>query len=463
MKPIVIGTRGSQLALWQAQWVADQLEAIGVTSRIKVIKTTGDKLGTRALAKLVITTGVKGVFTKEIDEALIKGRIDIAVHSLKDLPGETNPRLDLGAIPQRGDPRDALVGAELKEFEEGARIGTSSPRRAAQLRRLRPDVKVEEIRGNVDTRLKKLDEGRYEGLVLAAAGLQRLGLDERIAEILEPNIMCPAVGQGAIAIQIRAKDSGIREILRPLHHDETAAAVIAERTLLAALGGGCQLPLAGHAGIQGDRLRLSAMIVSEDGRRAFVRVVEGSPTNPTALGRETAEKLLALGAGEFMKAAAAKPKRSAKAKKTSAAPQPQKAAQTKPPAKPAAKSSPKKAAAPAKPKPRAKPKPSAKPKRSAKPAAKSAAKPRSKKAAASKAKSSAKPKSAAKKPAQKKSAAKKSAVKKSAAKKTTAKKTTTKKPAAKKTRAAKRPAKVVSKVAPKKAAKKKVKKARAGR
>jgi hydroxymethylbilane synthase len=441
MKPIVIGTRGSQLALWQAQWVADQLEAIGVTSRIKVIKTTGDKLGTRALAKLVITTGVKGVFTKEIDEALIKGRIDIAVHSLKDLPGETNSRLDLGAIPERGDPRDALVGAELKEFEEGARIGTSSPRRAAQLRRLRPDIKVEEIRGNVDTRLKKLDEGRYDGLVLAAAGLQRLGLGERIAETLEPNVMCPAVGQGAIAIQIRTKDSGIREILRPLHHDETATAVIAERTLLAALGGGCQLPLAGHASIQGDRLRLSAMIVSEDGRRAFVRVVEGSPTNPTALGRETAEKLLALGAGEFMKAAAAKPKRSAKAKKTSAAPQPQKAAQAKPPAKPAAKSSPKKAAAPAK------PKSSAKPKRSVKPAAKSAAKTRPKKGAASKAKSSAKPKSAAKKPAQKKSAAKKAA----------AKKTTAKKPAAK------RPAKAVSKAAPKKVAKKKVKKARAGR
>ncbi|MDA1313868.1 MAG: hydroxymethylbilane synthase [Acidobacteria bacterium] len=347
MKPIVIGTRGSQLAMWQAQWVADQLEAVGVASRIKVIKTTGDKLGTRALAKLVTSTGVKGVFTKEIDEALIKGSIDIAVHSLKDLPAETDPRLDLGAIPERGDARDAVVGAELKEFPEGARIGTGSLRRASQIRRLRPDLKVEEIRGNVDTRLKKLDEGRYEGLVLAAAGLQRLGLEGRIAQILEPNVMCPAVGQGAIAIQIRAKDTALREILKPLHHEETACAVIAERTLLASIGGGCQLPLGGYAAIQGDRLRLSAMIVSEDGRRAFVRVVEGSPTNPTALGRETAEKLLSLGAGEFMKPAAATSKKTTKAIRSAPAPAspPYKAAKMKPSPKPAASKSPKQTAA----------------------------------------------------------------------------------------------------------------------
>ena len=311
MKPIVIGTRGSQLAMWQAQWVAEQLEALGVSSRIKVIKTTGDKMGARALAKLVATTGVKGVFTKEIDEALIKSRIDIAVHSLKDLPTQSDKRLTLGAIPERGNPRDALVGAELKAFEEGARIGTSSLRRASQFRRLRPDLKVEDVRGNVDTRLKKLDEGRYDGLILAAAGLERLGLEERIAETLETNVMCPAIAQGAIGIQVRSKDKVIQEIIEPLDHEETRTAVTAERTLLEALGGGCQVPLGGYAMIQGDRLRLSAIVVTEDGRRSFSRVVEGSPTNPAALGEETAEKLLSLGAGDIM---GIKPKKKARAR-----------------------------------------------------------------------------------------------------------------------------------------------------
>lgn len=300
MKPVAIGTRGSPLAMWQAQWVSDQLEALGVSSRIKVIKTTGDKLSARAFAKLVSTTGVKGVFTKEIDEALIKRHIDIAVHSLKDLPTKSDRRLALGAVPERGDARDALVGGELKGFSEGARIGTSSLRRAAQFRRLRPKVKVEEIRGNVDTRLKKLDEGHYEGLILAAAGLQRLGLEERIAETLEPNVMYPAIGQGAIGIQVRARDKGMQEIIAPLNHQETRAAVTAERSLLDALSGGCQVPLGGYASIRGDRLRLSAMVVSQDGRRSFCRVVEGSTTTPSAVGEETAERLLSMGAGVIM-------------------------------------------------------------------------------------------------------------------------------------------------------------------
>ena len=300
MKPIVIGTRGSPLAMWQAQWVSDQLEALGVSSRIKVIKTTGDKMGARAFAKLVTTTGVKGVFTKEIDEALIKHQIDIAVHSLKDLPTKSDRRLALGAVPERGDARDALVGGELKDFGEGARIGTSSLRRAAQFRRLRPKLKVEEVRGNVDTRLRKLDEGRYEGLILAAAGLQRLGLEDRIAETFEPNVMCPAIGQGAIGIQVRARDKAIHEIVAPLNHQETRTAVTAERTLLEALSGGCQVPLGGYASIRGDRLRLSAMVVSQDGRRSFCRVVEGNTMTPAAVGEETAEKLLSLGAGAIM-------------------------------------------------------------------------------------------------------------------------------------------------------------------
>ncbi len=309
MKPIVIGTRGSALAMWQAQWVEEQLEAAGVSCRIKVIKTTGDKLSKTALAKLTATKGAKGVFTKEIDEALLKSRIDVAVHSLKDVPTELNRRLALGAVPERGDARDAIVGEEFKALEEGARVGTGSLRRSCQLRRLRPDLKIEQIRGNVETRLKKLDEGRYEALVLAAVGLQRLGLEERISEIFEPNVMFPAVGQGAVAIVIRKNDGDVRGVVAPLNHDESEARVLAERALLAALGCGCQVPMGAYASIQGDRLRLSVLVVSSDGRRAFARVVEGSPTNPIALGKETAEKLLALGAGELLgkkKARAAK-------------------------------------------------------------------------------------------------------------------------------------------------------------
>ncbi len=308
MKPLVIGTRGSQLAMWQAQWVEEQLAAAGVPSRIKVIKTTGDKLSKTALAKLTATKGAKGVFTKEIDEALLRSRVDVAVHSLKDVPTELNRRMVLGAIPERGDARDALVGEELKLLPEGARVGTGSLRRTCQLHRLRPDLKIEQIRGNIETRLKKLDEGRYEALVLAAVGLQRLGLEDRIAQIFEPNVMYPAVGQGAIAIVVRQNDEQVRGLVAPLNHPESEAAILAERSLLASLGGGCQVPMGSYASIQGDRLRLSVLVLSDDGRRAYARVVEGSPTNPTALGEEAAEKLLALGAGELLgkKARAAK-------------------------------------------------------------------------------------------------------------------------------------------------------------
>ena len=309
MKSLIIGTRGSKLALWQAHWVEQQLAAAGIPSRIKVIKTAGDKATEATLAKLTRTTGTKGVFTKEIDRALVKGKIDIAVHSLKDLPTDGPRQLDIAAFPERGDPRDALVGFPLKELPEGAKVGTGSLRRASQLRRLRPDVSVVDIRGNVDTRLKKLETKKYDALVLAAAGLRRLGLEERITEVLEPAVMCPAVGQGIVAVQIRAKDDEIRTVLAPLNHHMTEVAARAERTLLATLGVGCQVPLGGHAALQGDRLRLSAMVVSEDGNKLFCRVVEGSPTNPEALGEETAKKLLALGAAEIIGA----PVRAAKA------------------------------------------------------------------------------------------------------------------------------------------------------
>src|SRR5499427_1772816 len=194
---LVIASRGSQLALWQARWVASQLTAAGHECRIEIIKTTGDKITDVPLAKV----GTKGLFTKEIEEALLDGSADLAVHSLKDLPTELPPGLVVAATPPREDPRDAVVGMRLADLPQGARVGTSSLRRSAQLKKLRPDLVIESVRGNVDTRLRKLDEGQYDAIVLAAAGLKRLGWAARIAEILDPYRMCSAVGQGALAIE----------------------------------------------------------------------------------------------------------------------------------------------------------------------------------------------------------------------------------------------------------------------
>ena len=248
---LVIASRGSQLALWQARWVAAQLSAAGHPCRIEIVKTTGDKITDVALAKV----GSKGLFTKEIEEALLDGRADLAVHSLKDLPTELPEGLVLAAVPEREDPRDAVVGKRLNDLAAGAKVGTSSLRRAAQLRKLRGDLVVESVRGNLDTRLRKLDEGQYDAILLAAAGLKRLGWSARIAEILPAEIMCPAVGQGALAIETMASGAGF-EAARLLDHAATHAAVLAERGLLGALGGGCQVPIGAHATVHGDRLRL---------------------------------------------------------------------------------------------------------------------------------------------------------------------------------------------------------------
>src|ERR1039458_4931437 len=231
---LVIASRGSQLALWQARWVASQLTEAGHPCRIEIIKTTGDKVTNVPLAQ----AGGKGLFTKEIEEALLDGRAHLAVHSLKDLPTELPEGLVLAAVPPREDPRDAIVGRRLGELPHGAKVGTSSLRRAAQLRQLRPDLLIESIRGNLDTRLRKLDEGQYDAILLAAAGLKRLGWADRIAEILEPSQMCPAAGQGALAIETRAGATDVAV----LDHAATHTAVLAERALLAALGGGCQAP-----------------------------------------------------------------------------------------------------------------------------------------------------------------------------------------------------------------------------
>src|SRR3954447_19332256 len=224
---LVIASRGSQLALSQARWVQPQLAALGHECRIEIIKTTGDKITDVPLSKV----GTKGLFTKEIEEALLDGRADLAVHSLKDLPTDLPEGLVLAATPEREDPRDAIAGKRLDELAEGARVGTSSLRRAAQLRMLRPDLSIESVRGNVDTRLRKLDEGQYDAIVLAAAGLSRLGWGARIAELLDADRMCSAVGQGALAIETRSEGEGWNAV-QSLDDADTHAAVLAERGVL---------------------------------------------------------------------------------------------------------------------------------------------------------------------------------------------------------------------------------------
>src|SRR5580692_3817351 len=222
---LVIASRGSPLALWQARWVAQQLAALGHDSRIEIIKTTGDKITSVPLNQAGAQVGTKGLFTKEIEEALLEGRADLAVHSLKDLPTELPAGLTLAAIPEREDPRDAVIGRALEDLAPGARVGTGSLRRTAQLRAKRPDLQIEDIRGNVDTRLRKLDEGRYDAIVLAAAGLRRLGLESRITEVFNPSVMCPAVGQGALAVETRDDGGAAFQIAQRLEHPETRIAV----------------------------------------------------------------------------------------------------------------------------------------------------------------------------------------------------------------------------------------------
>jgi hydroxymethylbilane synthase len=288
---MIIGTRGSALALWQARWVQARIEG----AEILTIKTTGDRI-TASLPE----AGGKGLFTKEIEDALLDRRADVAVHSLKDLPTEMDPRLVIAAVPRREDPRDALVGCTLAALPQRARVGTSSPRRAAQLLHIRPDLRIENIRGNVDTRLRKLDEGQYDAVVLAAAGLRRLGFADRIAEVLSTEVMCPAVGQGALAVQCRADDAETRRRLAPLDDSETRAEVAAERALLAELGGGCRAPIGGSARVTGVQITLTAVVASPDGARLVRTSVEGPAADPEGLGRRAARDLLARGAGEIL-------------------------------------------------------------------------------------------------------------------------------------------------------------------
>jgi hydroxymethylbilane synthase len=292
---LVIGSRGSQLALWQAQWIAARLAERGHETRIEIIKTTGDKITDVPLAKV----GTKGLFTKEIEEALLDGRIDLAIHSLKDLPTEIPAGLTIAAVPERADARDAMVGAGLNQLPAGAKVGTSSLRRAAQLRVVRPDFVIESVRGNLDTRVRKLDEGQYRAIVLAAAGLTRLGWAHRIAEILPPEVMCPAVGQGALAVETR-QEGEARDFCAALDHAVTRAAVTAERAVLAALGGGCQVPIGAHAEIEGDSLRLIGVVIAPDGDRMVRKGDRGAVADAVEIGRRLGEALLMDGAREIL-------------------------------------------------------------------------------------------------------------------------------------------------------------------
>lgn len=294
---LTIGSRGSHLALWQAKHVAAQLAELKIGSRIEIIKTTGDHLQTASL----LQAGGKGLFTKEIEEALLSGAIDLAVHSLKDLPTENPAGLCIAAIPEREDPRDAMVGQQLNYLPNGARVGTSSGRRAAQLRRLRPDLCVEPIRGNVDTRLRKLKDGQYDAIMLAAAGLRRLGLEHEIAQIFSPEEICPAPGQGALAIQTRVQDDA-RDICAALDDEATRQCVVCERAVLAHLEAGCQLPVGAFAEVQGNHLSVHAIVISPDGRECLKVQSTGQRSQPERLGQEIAQDLLFRGAKSILAA-----------------------------------------------------------------------------------------------------------------------------------------------------------------
>lgn len=292
---LAIGSRGSQLALWQARWVQSRLTEFDVPARIEIIRTTGDTVQDVALSKV----GTKGLFTREIEEALLSGAIDLAVHSLKDLPTELPAGLTLAAIPEREDPRDALIGSRLDELPRGAGVGTSSLRRSAQLLALRPDLRIENIRGNIDTRLRKLESGQFAAILLAAAGLRRLGWEHRITELLDPDAMCPAVGQGALAVETRDDDGPAHRLCRLLDHEPTRVAVTAERAVLAALGGGCQVPL-GALAEGSDPLRLRALVISPDGQTLIRATSETSPDRAGHAGRELGNRLLAQGARSIL-------------------------------------------------------------------------------------------------------------------------------------------------------------------
>jgi len=288
-----IGTRGSLLAKWQAEFIRKRLfAATGVEAEIVIIKTAGDKMQQAPLTQI----GGKGIIIKELEEALLEESIDLAVHSVKDIPTDTPSRLMFPAVCRRDDVRDCLVGSTLANLRQGARVGTSSLRRQAQVLHIRPDLDFRDLRGNVDTRLRKVESGEYDAILLAKAGLDRLGVSQRISEILSTEICMPAVGQGAIAVECRLKDTETADILAPLDDAETRTAIIAERALLAALQGGCQVPLGAWARIERGGLVLEACVCSVDGVQYVRQRATALPDQAAALGEHMARLLIEAGA-----------------------------------------------------------------------------------------------------------------------------------------------------------------------
>lgn len=300
MRPLRIGTRGSLLAKWQAEFVRKQISQLtGVDAELIIIKTSGDKFQSSPLTQL----GGQGIFIKELEDALLEETIDIAVHSVKDIPTETPPSLSFPAVCRREDVRDCLVsvdGATLANLRQGARVGTGSLRRQAQLRRFRPDLDVRDLRGNVDTRLRKVESGEYDAVLLAKAGLDRLGWSHRISETLSPDVCMPAVGQGALAVQCRANDAEAPGMLDQLDHAETRTAILAERALLSVLQGGCQVPLGAWARIERGELIMDACVCSIDGLQYVRQHASGPPAQARELGEKMAHLLLDAGAQSIL-------------------------------------------------------------------------------------------------------------------------------------------------------------------
>ncbi len=297
MRILRIGTRGSMLAKWQAESIRKKLfAATGVEAEIVIIKTSGDKMQHASLAQI----GGKGIFVKGLEDALLEETIDVAVHSVKDVPTDVPSRLMFPAVCRRDDVRDCLVGSTLANLRHGARVGTSSLRRQAQFRHLRPDLDLRDLRGNVDTRLRKVESGEYEAVVVAKAGLDRLGLSKRISEVLSPEVCLPAVGQGAIAVECRLKDTEAADLLAPLDDAETRTAILAERALLAALQGGCQVPLGAWARIERGELVLDACVCSVDGSQYVRQRATSPPEQAAQLGEHMARVLIEAGAQSIL-------------------------------------------------------------------------------------------------------------------------------------------------------------------
>jgi len=295
-----IGTRSSPLALWQAEWVKARLLEMDEVAEVELvkIKTSGDKILDVPLAKV----GGKGLFTKEIEEALLRGDADLAVHSMKDVPTDIPDGLKVDVIPEREDPSDALIsrGVKLADLPPGAQIGTSSLRRRAQLKRLRPDFVIVDLRGNIETRLRKLDSENLDAVILASAGIKRMGYTDRITEQISGDVMLPAVGQGALAIETRINDEEVNSVVGRLHHQPTAVCVLAERFFLKKLEGGCQVPIAGDATLEGENLTLEGLVGDLDGQRLIRETQTGPAGDYEKIGIALAEQLLEQGAAEIL-------------------------------------------------------------------------------------------------------------------------------------------------------------------